>query len=163
MRKLLIIRHAKSDWKTSSDTSDFERPLNERGLRDAPLMGSFLKEKQHIPDLIISSGAKRALSTAKLISKKLDYKGDVIINNEIYNASADDIKNVINTIEEKYKTVFIFGHNPGLSNLVYDLTNQWIDIKTCCVTVLDFTVKKWSHIIKDTAIFKEHYTPKRII
>jgi Phosphohistidine phosphatase SixA len=162
LKKLLIIRHAKSDWNTSF-ISDFERPLNERGLRDAPLMGSFLKEKQHIPDLIISSGAKRAISTAKLVSKKLNYKGDIIVNNEIYNASADDIKNVINTIEEKYKTVFIFGHNPGLSHLVNDLTSQWIDIKTCCVTVLDFTVKKWNHIIKDTAIFKEHYSPKTII
>ena len=162
MKKLLIIRHAKSDWNSSA-ISDFERPLNERGLRDAPLMGSFLKENQHIPDLIISSGAKRVLSTSKLISKKLNYKGDIIINNKIYNASEDDIKKVINAIEEKYKTVFIFGHNPGLSNLVYDLTNQWIDIKTCCVTVLDFTVKRWRHIIKDTAIFREHYTPKSII
>ena len=113
-RLLLLIRHANSDWDSSA-IPDFERPLNKRGLRDAPKMGVHLKEMALLPDLIISSGAKRAITTAKLIAKSLDYTNDILVDNNIYNASSDDIKSIINKIDEKYNTVFLFGHNPGLS------------------------------------------------
>tara|TARA_B100000900_G_C20464794_1_gene668822 strand:+ start:463 stop:951 length:489 start_codon:yes stop_codon:yes gene_type:complete len=162
LKRLLVIRHAKSDWNSSALT-DFERPLNNRGLRDAPLMGMFLKEKKYFPDFILSSGAKRALTTAEFISKNVGYTKNIYVKNNIYNASAEDIKNVLNEIEEKHNTVFILGHNPGLSNLVYEISGQWIELKTCCVVELELVVNKWNHISKGTAIFKNYYSPKNIV
>jgi phosphohistidine phosphatase len=161
LKRLILIRHAKSDW--SSNISDFERTLNEKGLRDAQKMGQFLKLNEIIPDLIISSGAKRAFSTAELISQSLTHNDKIVVKNEIYNAASDVIKNVVNKIEESYNTVFLVAHNPGLSNLIDNLSGQYIDLQTCCVAILEISVENWNQIIKDTAILKEHYNPKNIV
>jgi phosphohistidine phosphatase len=161
LKRLLVIRHAKSDWDSLSD-SDFERPLNKRGLSDAPKMGIHLKEMALFPDLIISSGAKRAITTAKLIAKSLDYTNDILVDNNIYNASNDDINSIINKIDKKYNTVFLFGHNPGLSNLINELSGEWVNLKTCCIVELEITVDKWVHVGNETAIFKEYYSPKAL-
>ena len=161
MKRLLVIRHAKSDWDSLSD-SDFERPLNNRGLSDAPKMGLHLKEVALFPDLIISSGAKRAITTAKSIARSMDYKNEIIVDNKIYNASSHEIISVINKIDEQYDTVFLFGHNPGVSNLINELTSEWVNLKTCCVVELEIVVDKWSHISNETAIFKQYYSPKTL-
>ena len=159
MKRLLVIRHAKSDWDSLS-VSDFERPLNKRGLSDAPKMGIHLKEMALFPDLIISSGAKRAITTAKLIAKSLDYTNDILVDNNIYNASSNDIKSIINKIDEKYNTVFLFGHNPGLSNLIHELSGQWFNLNPCFAVELGMSVDKWIHVSNETAIFKDYYSPK---
>ena len=161
MRRLLVIRHAKSDWDSSA-IADFERPLNKRGLSDAPKMGIHLKEMALFPDLIISSGAKRAITTAKLIAKSLDYTNDILVDNNIYNASSDDIKSIINKIDEKYNTVFLFGHNPGLTSLVSYLTDDWMELKTCCVAILESEIDSWENWIKGVATIKEYISPKSI-
>ena len=161
MKRLLVIRHAKSDWDSSANT-DFERPLNKRGLSDASKTGIHLKEMALFPDLIISSGAKRAITTAKLIAKSLNYTNNILVDKNIYNASSDDIKSVINKIDEKYNTVFLFGHNPGLSNLIYELSGEWVNLKTCCIVELEITVDNWCYIVNETAIFKEYYSPKSL-
>jgi phosphohistidine phosphatase len=160
LKKLLVIRHAKSDL--NNNVSDFDRPLNNRGLKDAPNMGKFLKSKDIVPDLIISSGAKRALTTAKLIAKSISFSDEFLIEDSIYNATANNIKSVINKIEEKYNTVFLFGHNPGVSNLINELSGEWVNLKTCCVVELEISVDKWGYITNETAIFKEYYSPKAL-
>jgi len=160
LKRLLIIRHAKSNW--DSAVTDFERPLNNRGLSDAPKIGLFLKEVALFPDFIISSGANRAITTAKLIAQSMDYNNEIVVDNKIYNASIDDIKSVINKIDEKYNTVFLFGHNPGLSNLINELSGEWVNLKTCCVVELEIIVDKWSHISNETAIFREYHSPKAL-
>jgi len=85
MKSVLILRHAKSSWK-HPDVNDHDRPLNKRGKRDAPHMGEILQNEHLVPDLIISSSAKRARSTAKAVAKAAEYKGDITFNQSLYAA-----------------------------------------------------------------------------
>ena len=85
MKSVLILRHAKSSWK-HPDVDDHDRPFNKRGKRDAPHMGEILQNEHLVPDLIISSSAKRARSTAKAVAKAAEYNGDITFNQSLYAA-----------------------------------------------------------------------------
>jgi phosphohistidine phosphatase len=149
MKILILVRHAKSSWKYIS-LDDFDRPLNKRGKRDAPLMGKLLNEKKFIPDFIISSPAIRASSTAKIIAEKLNYPTNKIFwEDSLYEASANDILKVITNVDEINKTLLIVGHNPGLTNFSNYLTNDFINnIPTCGVAIISLQ-KKWNEISAD--------------
>lgn len=146
MKILILVRHAKSSWKDIS-LNDFDRPLNKRGKHDAPFMGKLLAEKNLIPDLIISSPAIRASSTAKIIAEKLDYQnGEIIWDENLYEASANDVLNIINEIDKNIKVLLIVGHNPGLSNISNYLSKSFINnIPTCGTVVFSFE-KNWGEI-----------------
>jgi phosphohistidine phosphatase len=149
MKSLYIVRHAKSSWEDSSQ-SDFERGLNERGKRDAPRMAKRLKEKEIHPDLMISSHAKRALSTAKRIAEVLNYsKKDIKTDQKLYHADEDTILSVIRSIKDKYNTVMLFGHNPGLTDFVNTFVAEETDIDnvpTCGVVAFNLNVDSWSDV-----------------
>jgi len=147
MKTIYIARHAKSSW-SNSNLSDFDRPLNERGLRDAPYMGSKLKEKGVNPQLIVSSSALRAFTTAKIIAKKLGYSKDKIRKEElIYDAYASDLLEYINNLNDKLNNVMLFGHNPGFTSLSNYLTGIPIDnIPTCGIVKITFDVDNWKEI-----------------
>lgn len=118
MKKIYLIRHAKSDW-AYEDLPDIDRPLNERGYRDAHEMSKRLKEKKHAPDLIISSPAIRALSTALIFARTFEYpENEIKIIRRLYHASPDVFVNTIAGIEEGYDRVFLFSHNPGITEAV---------------------------------------------
>ena len=162
MKKLYIIRHGKSDWG-NPEVNDFNRPLNHRGLKDAPRVGKHLLTSYEKADTIISSPAKRAITTAKLIANEINYPDSSIIENEnIYLASKETILQIINKIDDQFNCAYIFGHNPGFSNLASYLTDDWIEMKTCCVAVLNFEVNSWKHISKGTAILEKYISPKSI-
>src|SRR5262245_32888955 len=113
MKHLILVRHAKSSWK-DTELEDHERPLNKRGERDAPFMAKIFRDKNLEPDLIVSSTAVRALDTAKEFARKLDYKkGKILRVAELYLAEADDMLQYVRGIDDEYKTVMLFGHNPG--------------------------------------------------
>jgi len=149
MKTLYLIRHAKSSWKDLS-LEDIERPLNKRGKKDAPLIGQYLKEKGVVPDLMISSPAKRAYTTAKLIAKELDYDvADIVKNKKIYvfDYSGKDVMEVVRGIRNKHDVVMIFGHNPTFSHL----SNSFIDapieeMPTCGTVCFQFDTDKWKEI-----------------
>jgi phosphohistidine phosphatase len=151
MKTLYIIRHAKSSWD-DDDLSDFERPLNERGKKDAPRMGKRLKEKSIHPDLMLSSPAKRAFSTARRIAKILDYKKDDIkTDRRLYHADDQMILSVIREIKDNRNTIFLFGHNPGLTDFVNSLMDQQSDldianIPTAGVVAFQLDSDSWSTI-----------------
>lgn len=149
MKTLYIVRHAKSSW-AESDLSDFERPLNDRGKRDAPRMGKRLKEKDFHPDLILSSPAKRAFSTAKRICKAIDYKKDLIkTDKRLYHADEELIMTVLHEIKQKYQVVMLVGHNPGLTDFVNALSMDHIDIDnipTCGIVAFSFQTDNWRDI-----------------
>jgi phosphohistidine phosphatase len=149
MKSLYIVRHAKSSWEDSSQ-SDFERGLNERGKRDAPRMAKRLKEKEIHPDLMLSSPAKRALSTAKRIAEVLNYsKKDIKTDQKLYHADEDTILSVIHTIKDKYNTVVLFGHNPGLTDFVNTIVAEETNIDnvpTCGVVALSLYVESWKDV-----------------
>lgn len=149
MKTLHIIRHAKSSWD-DTELSDFDRPLNERGKRDAPRMGKRLKEKSIYPGVIISSPAKRALSTAKRISKVLDYDKDKIkTTRQLYHADEQTTLSVIHQVKDKFDHVFIIGHNPGLTDFVNTLRDDEMDLDnlpTCGVVAFTLPVERWQDI-----------------
>lgn len=149
MKTLYIIRHAKSSWNDPT-LDDFDRPLNDRGKRDAPRMGKRLKEKDIFPELLLSSPAKRALSTARRIGKQLNYKKDDIkTERKLYHADEDMILDVIREIKDKYKVVMIFGHNPGLTEFVSALQDKQQDIDnipTCGVAAFQLDINSWNEV-----------------
>lgn len=149
MKTLYIIRHAKSSWE-DTELSDFERPLNERGKRDAPRMGKRLKEKDFVPDLILSSPAKRAFSTAKRIAKILEYdKSKIKTDRLLYHADDEMLLSVIQHIKDKSDTVMIVGHNPGLTDFVNSFMEEGMDIDnvpTCGIVAFEIPVDSWKEL-----------------
>lgn len=147
MMNLFLCRHAKSSW-SEPGLADKERPLNERGKNDAPLIGNILKNKQEFPDLIISSPAKRALKTAKLIAEKLDYKTkNIEVNKNLYMAGINEFIDVISNINKDHKNVMLFSHNYGITDFANYISNSDIqNIPTCGIVKISFVIKNWQEI-----------------
>jgi len=123
MKTLFLVRHAKSSWDDTA-LPDKDRPLNDRGKRDAAKMGERLAKIDVKPDLILSSPARRALTTAEIVAKKLDYKlKNILVDDRLYAVDADDLLDVIRKLGDKSKRVMLFGHNPELTELANRL---WI-------------------------------------
>lgn len=162
MKKLYLIRHAKSSWEDPS-LSDFARPLNSRGLKDAPLMAGLLKRKEILPDKIISSPAKRALSTAKIIAEELHFPlKDILKEESIYQGGINELTELVCKLDNQWTTVFVFGHNPGLSYLAEYLSGEhYGNIPTCGITAIEFNVDQWQEVSRSsgTNIFYEY--PKK--
>jgi len=145
-RTLVLIRHAKSSW-ASPLQSDFDRPLNDRGNNDAPIMGARLKKMDIIPDLIISSPAKRARQTAKKIADAVGYEIDNIKWEEkLYHCIPSVFEEVISQISDKVKTVFIVSHNPGITDFVNSLSKAFTTdhMPTCGIAGARADTEDWS-------------------
>lgn len=147
---LYLIRHAKSSWD-DLDLKDFDRPLNERGKKDAPRMGKRLKEKEIYPDIMLCSPAKRALETCKAIAKVLSFPEEKIkTDKRLYHANEDQLLKVVKEIEDlkdKEEVVMIFGHNPGLTHFANSFLSENIDnIPTCGVVGSKVSVKSWKEV-----------------
>ena len=147
MKKLYLVRHAKSSWEDQIQ-SDHERPLSSRGKKDAPKIGDILKEQNVTPNIIISSDAKRALQTATIIANKLNYSNDMIIkNSSIYEATTQNLLNVINSIDDENNSAMLFGHNPGFTVLANLIADKYIDnMPTCGVAIIDLNVESWKDV-----------------
>ena len=150
MKTLFLIRHAKSSWDDTA-LPDKDRPLNDRGRRDAPKMGERLAKRDVKPDLILSSPAVRALRTAEIIAKKLDYRRkDIVVNERLYAVEADDLLDVIHQLGDKVERVMLFVHNPELTELAHRLSGEIAHMPTCAVAEFTFDAKSWSKIGKIT-------------
>ncbi|MDQ7817672.1 MAG: histidine phosphatase family protein [Melioribacteraceae bacterium] len=147
MKKLFLIRHAKSSWDESGIT-DFERALNKRGKRDAPFMGALLKKEKVKPDIIISSPAKRAITTAEAFAEELDYPvKKIIIDNSIYESGIKGLETIVQSIPDDNKTVLLFGHNPTLTFYANHLGDKFIsNIPTCGIVGIELNVKNWREV-----------------
>ncbi|MFN3196556.1 MAG: SixA phosphatase family protein [Chlorobiota bacterium] len=161
MKRLYIVRHAKSDW--NNDLKDFDRPLNERGNRDAPMMAKRINEMGHKPDIIISSSAKRAITTAKYFASEYDYPSDCIRQEEdIYNLGQRYILSLLTELPPTADSAMLFGHNPDLSYVSTLLSNTQIgNMPTCSVVAVEFDTDDWHEIRKaePTLLFFEY--PKK--
>lgn len=160
MKKLFIIRHAKSDWSDDS-LNDFDRPLNKRGFKNAPFMGKLLKKKSVKPDFILSSPANRAIETAQIIAKKVGYKKTISTNPDIYEAESKTLEKIIGDIDDKKKIVFLIGHNPGLSDLISILSKMDENIPTCAVVEIGFNTNSWKKISKKNSKVISYEYPKK--
>lgn len=163
-RTLVMIRHAKSSWSNPLQ-SDFERPLNDRGEHDAPIMGARLKELNAIPDIIISSPAKRAKQTAKRIAEAVGYNSDEIqYFDKLYHCIPSVVEEVIYEVDDTKQTIFIVAHNPGITDFVNELSNKFkIDnMPTCCAVGAHVDTKEWSSFkLAEKEVFLHEY-PKKL-
>ena len=145
MKTLLLIRHAKSSWEQPG-LSDFDRPLNERGKKDAPVMAKRVKEKGIELDHLVSSPAKRARQTAKHFTEEFGFKKeDIKLVEELYGATQAEFLKAVKEIENKFKTVALFSHNPGITDFASSLTNVRVDnMPTGAVFALQIETDSWS-------------------
>lgn len=160
MKTLFLVRHAKSS-RDDPTLPDKERPLNDRGMRDAPRMGERLAKQDAQPGLILSSPAVRALATAELIAKQLDYEPkDIVVDERLYAAAPDDLLEVIHELGDKVKRVMLFGHNPELTELAHRLSSRITDMPTCAVAEFSFDTKSWSTVGKQQPARVTLHRPK---
>lgn len=147
MKRLVLIRHAKSSWNEPG-LADFERSLNERGERDAPRMGKRLHKRGLAPDLVVSSPARRALTTAQIIAAAIDYPVAAIRTiDAIYEASLETLLGVVRDIPDSHHEVVLFGHNPGITMFANALAAVDIDnVPTCGVATIELEVDSWSAV-----------------
>ena len=143
MKTLLILRHAKSSWKDDG-LPDHDRPLNKRGERDAPRVGKLLLEQGLIPDLIISSTAKRARKTAKMVAKGCGYARKIQLTPDFYLAPAGVYIEVLNGLPVDYSQVMVVGHNPGMEELVGRLTRKPEAMPTAALAHVSLPLDRWS-------------------
>jgi phosphohistidine phosphatase len=161
MKTLYLVRHAKSSWSVPG-LSDRDRPLNDRGLRDAPKMGKRLAKLDAKPDVILSSPARRALETARLIAGKLDLRlEDIRVDDRLYAAEADDLLRVIRELDDKAKSAMLVGHNPEMTELAQRLSDRIICMPTCAIAVFAFDTTSWPSAGKEKPARVEFYTPKQ--
>jgi len=145
MKTLLVLRHAKSSWNDSA-LGDHERPLNERGRRDGPRMGQLIREYGLIPDVVISSDAERAQLTAQAVAEAARYEGEILLDPRLYLASPADILLLLRTVRENAETIMIVGHNPGLEELVEQLTGERQHLPTAALAQIVLPIDRWSDL-----------------
>ena len=149
MKTLLILRHGKSSWKDSS-LVDHDRPLKKRGKRDAPRMGELLREQGMVPDLILSSSAKRALNTAVLVADASGYEGEIDIRREFYPGYPDAYIEALLEAPDQCQVVMVVGHNPGLEELLEVLTESFEFLPTAALAQVTLPVNHWHELNDET-------------
>ena len=159
MKTLFIMRHAKSSWDDAS-VSDFERPLNRRGLKAAPFMGELMRSKDLVPDVIVSSTAMRTRQTAEIVKDAGGFEAEIEFHKRIYEASTQDLLGAIVELSDKLDTAMLVGHNPGMEGFVWFLTGQLKPMRTAALAVIELNVESWSDIDHGFGELKSVFHPK---
>lgn len=149
MKTLVIVRHGKSSW-AYPELEDFYRPLKQRGINDAFRIGEELVNREITPDLILSSPAIRAMNTAIIIGRKLDFTlSNIQTNESIYEASTSQLVKLISDVDDGCETLMIFGHNPSFTSLVNQLQDEPLyNLPTCGVVAIELQIDSWEDISK---------------
>lgn len=163
MKSIYFIRHAKSSWEDSS-LSDIERPLNNRGLRDAPFMAKLLKGKDVNPDRILTSPANRAYTTATYFAKEMDIpESSLVVRKEIYHAYPEDVLSIIRNLDNNDEVVLMFGHNPCFTSMANRFANDYIpNVPTCGIVQVDADVTEWTDF-QEFGDLKAFHFPKQYL
>lgn len=163
MKTLILIRHAKSSWDNSIHT-DVDRPLNERGKYDAPLMAGRIKDRKIVIDAFISSPAKRAKKTAEIFIDVLEAKEKkLIFIPSLYEATSQKFYDAIESLKDKYDTVALFAHNPGITDFINSLECSPVyNMPTCGVYAIKIKVKSWAGFRETSKEFLFFDYPKNL-
>ena len=145
MKRLLVLRHAKSSWK-EEELSDHDRPLNKRGKRNAPRMGQLLVVEDIVPELIISSTARRAHDTVELLTAACNYGGQVVWASSLYMGSYRAYLNSLRNVDDQFDTVMIVGHNPDSEELITVLTDAEEFMPTAALAQIDLPIGRWREL-----------------
>ena len=163
MKILYLIRHAKSSWAEMGKT-DFERQLDERGHRDAPRMAELLRGLGVKPDLLVSSTALRALTTAQYFADAFLINNDAIQKEkEIYEATESDVLHIVRGLPNDKNTVFMYGHNPTFTFFANRFSKDYIDnLPTCGIVKIELNADKWSDFNEKSARSAGFWYPKML-
>ena len=163
MKKIILIRHAKSDWSIPG-IGDIDRPLNDRGYSDAHRVGAELKKSISEKTIFVTSPAIRAMSTSLIIARETKYpQGKIMICPELYDAERGDYESVIQSLDNNFECVLIFGHNPTISEVINKLLRTDVgEISTCSVFALTFEIKGWEDIIGTKGKIDFQLSPKTL-
>ena len=160
MKNLYLIRHAKSDWNDGSK-SDFERGLNKRGEKAIFIMAAILKEKKIMPDLILSSSAKRTKLTAEGLAKEIGYNGKINYIDSLYMAEPETVHRLIQDVKNTVDTLFVVGHNPETTELCNMLSKEYIDnVPTLGIVALKLPIDHWEEFKLDEGKIQFFIYPK---
>jgi phosphohistidine phosphatase len=150
MKTLLVLRHAKSSWR-ESELADHDRPLNKRGKRDAPRMGELMRVEGLLPELILTSSAKRALNTAKLVAEACGFDGEIQVSRDLYAAGPEEFISALCALSDELETVMVVGHNPGLEELVEALTEEAPAMPTAALAQIALDIERWADLEEEEA------------
>ena len=145
MLKLILMRHAKSDW-SQGNQPDHQRPLNSRGIRDAKRMGTWLKENDLTPDIILCSNACRTEQTAELMLEQWESKPALCLTQELYLASPESIQRTVHQDACDFGCVMVLAHNPGISYLISLLAGEDMQLPTAGLAVFELSIEVWSEL-----------------
>lgn len=161
MKRLYVVRHAKSSWKDLSK-GDHDRPLNSRGKTDGPLMAGLFARKYDEPEYWMSSSALRAKDTANYFLKAYGRGADdILVDRSLYHASVRSLVSSIHRIDETASTAIMFGHNPGFSDLVDELCYFAAGhMPTCAIAVIESDAEFWANFESGNCSLIEFLYPK---
>ncbi|HSK71280.1 MAG TPA: histidine phosphatase family protein [Pyrinomonadaceae bacterium] len=145
MKTIYLLRHAKSSWD-NRNLADFERPLNESGVKTAPFMGEIIKKNNFQIDLILSSPAERAKQTARLVKEAGELKAEIRFDERIYEASPLRLLEIVSELDKNTKSAMLVGHNPGFEGLVRFLSGETQSMPTAALAVIDLDADSWQEI-----------------
>ncbi len=161
MKTLLVLRHAKSSWKHVGLT-DHDRPLNKRGKRDAPRMGALMADEDIVPDLILSSTAKRARTTARRAAAAAGYEGEIELREDLYHAAPSDYIDAVAAVSEAVQRVMVVGHNPGMESLVEVLTGHVGHFPTAALAWIELDIDEWPRIYDGGGRLVQLWRPREL-
>jgi len=161
MKTLLLLRHAKSDWDDPS-LRDFDRPLSERGERDAPRIGKALRKRGPLPDFIVSSPAARAKATIKAVAKAAKLELEIRFDESVYGASTPELMRLIRKLPDTSSCALLVGHNPGFEDLVGRLSGLHERMPTAALACLEFHADHWDGINEGQGKLAWLITPKQL-
>jgi phosphohistidine phosphatase len=162
MKTLLLLRHAKSSWDSAA-VRDFDRPLANRGERDAPRIGRELGRRGVQPDLIVSSPAARAKATIELVASSAGFTTGSTFNESIYGASSAELIRFVRKLPGERSCVLIVGHNPGFEDLVNRLTGSNERMPTAALACIEFDRDDWADVDDEKAKLAWLITPKTLV
>jgi len=145
MKTLLLLRHAKSSWKDDA-MKDFDRPLNQRGIKAAPTIGRLMRKRKLQPDLVLSSPAERARQTSQLVLDAAGFKTELRYDERIYEASAARLFEIVSQIDDDANVAMLVGHNPGLEELLEALTGAARSLSTAALACVELDIERWSKL-----------------
>ena len=163
-KRLYLIRHAKSSWSDSS-LRDIDRPLNKRGLRDAPFMAKLLRGKGARPDALVSSPARRAYATARFFAEAFAVPADAVHQRErLYEASWYDVQAVVRDFAPAWTSVCLFGHNPTFTAVANQFYDDYLpNLPTCGIVRIDLAIDDWSGFDARSGRVKDIHYPKEYL
>jgi phosphohistidine phosphatase len=161
MKTLLLLRHAKSDWDDAS-LRDFDRPLAERGKRDAPRMGRALAARGPVPDLIVSSPAARAKATTEAFIQASGFTAPLRFNQNIYDASTAELMRLIRRLPDEYACILLTGHNPAFEDALARLTGVLERMPTAALACIEFQIDRWEDVEDRRGKLLWLLTPKQL-